>query len=324
MYCAVEDPVNDQWSALLELRRYLHEHVRSAPSERRVALVRRDQRWAFSPAAAPPESGIEAVIQVPIHPTGSSDDVLVQPRPGGLDVLPAFLRLYLPIVLGAQRAAQRGSVFITGHLAQTLDGRIACHNGSSQWIGNRANLLHAHRLRALHDAVMVGGRTVERDNPQLTVRHVEGDDPHRIVLNGSASVLRTARRFKVFEATGSTVLCRRTAVTGLDSSPAGAEVVPLDPTGEWIAPAAVRAELAARGRRSVYLEGGGQTLSRFLAAGELDVLHVHVAPIILGSGIPSFSLPEVGQVADGLRLRTQHFTMGDELLLACHREPEPQ
>ena len=68
-----------------------------------------------------------------------------------------------------------------------------------------------------------------------------------------------------------------------------------------LAPAAILAALAARGRTRIFVEGGGLTVSRFLAAGCLDRLHVTVAPVLLGSGIPAFTLPPVARIADGLR-----------------------
>ena len=77
---------------------------------------------------------------------------------------------------------------LTLSYAQTLDGRLATRNGSSQWIGSAASLTFAHTLRARHDAIMVGVGTVLRDNPRLTVRHVAGRDPLRVVVD---STLRT-------------------------------------------------------------------------------------------------------------------------------------
>ena len=64
---------------------------------------------------------------------------------------------------------------------------------------------------------------------------------------------------------------------------------------------AILAALAARGLTRLFVEGGGVTVSRFLAAGCLDRLHVTVAPVLLGSGIPAFTLPEAARIADGLR-----------------------
>ena len=237
------------------------------------------------------------------------------------------MRLYLPIVLAGHRARRRARVHVTGHLAQTLDGRIACVSGDSQWIGNPGNLRHAHRLRALHDAILVGRHTVERDNPQLTVRHVAGDNPRRVVLNGSASALRRRHELQVFNGAGCVLVCGRDNHATSGSN--GTEVIGLAADGDGVVSLpAVLAELAARGLHSLFIEGGGRTLSGFLAGQHVDLLHLHIAPIILGSGKPSFVLPEVARLADAQRMHARHYDVDGELLFACYpklgiAEPRP-
>jgi len=231
-----------------------------------------------------------------------------------------IFRIYLPLLLGGYLARQEGRVFISAHLAQTLDGRIACCNGHSQWISNEANLHHAHRLRALHPAVVIGARTVEHDDPQLTVRHVQGKDPVRVILNASGSVLDAGRSFRVFEGAGSTLLCSPARATRLarEEKPGRVRVVPLECGGDaLISPETICGALRKCGHHSVFVEGGAFTLSKFLELGLIDVLHIHVAPMILGSGINSISLPEVKRVQEGRHVRMEHFTLDGELLLEC-------
>ncbi|NIR47436.1 bifunctional diaminohydroxyphosphoribosylaminopyrimidine deaminase/5-amino-6-(5-phosphoribosylamino)uracil reductase RibD, partial [candidate division KSB1 bacterium] len=71
--------------------------------------------------------------------------------------------------------------FVTAKIAQTLDGRIAASNGNAQWITSEASRRLGHKMRAEHDAILVGIGTVLADDPQLTVRLAKGEDPKRIV-----------------------------------------------------------------------------------------------------------------------------------------------
>jgi riboflavin biosynthesis pyrimidine reductase len=87
--------------------------------------------------------------------------------------------------------------------------------------------------------------------------------------------------------------------------------------GGNLAPQKILAALAGLGLRRVLVEGGAETLSRFLAAGCLDRLHVMVAPIILGSGRPGIVLPPVARADQALRPPIRTFRLGDEVLFDC-------
>ncbi|MCX8133187.1 MAG: RibD family protein [Roseococcus sp.] len=214
--------------------------------------------------------------------------------------------LFAPLL--ASPVAPDGCV-VVGRLAQTLDGRIATRGGHSRWIGSEGDLRHTHRLRALCHAVVVGAATVAEDDPQLTTRLVPGPSPLRVVLDPSR---RLGTDFRVFREGPPTLLV--TAAEGPDRH-GMAEVLRLgrDPSG-GLDLAALLDALAARGARRIFVEGGGQTVSRFLAAGLLDRLHLTVAPMILGSGRPAFALPEVARVDQGLRLAWTVHDLAPDLL----------
>ncbi|MDE2577046.1 MAG: RibD family protein [Rhodospirillales bacterium] len=219
----------------------------------------------------------------------------------------AALPLYAPLIGDA------GAPFILGRIAQTLDGRIATASGASFWIGGPQDILHTHRLRALFDAVLVGGGTVRADDPLLTTRHCDGPSPVRVVLDPAR---RLGARCRVFHGQPATLLlCAEDAPAG-ETLPDGVEVVRLPRRApDGFDPARIVACLAARGLRRVLVEGGGVTVSRFLAAGMLDRLHVTVAPLLLGAGIPAFTLPGVARPEDGMRLDWQVHRLGADLLL---------
>jgi riboflavin biosynthesis pyrimidine reductase len=105
---------------------------------------------------------------------------------------------------------------------------------------------------------------------------------------------------------------------GARARDAGVDVIELDPLADGSLPIPeLLAALAARGLHSLFVEGGGYTLSRFLAADSLDLLHLHIAPLILGSGVPTFALPVVERLAQARRFHSQHFDVDGELLVAC-------
>lgn len=196
-----------------------------------------------------------------------------------------MLELYLPVL--ASRCI--------GHLAQSLDGRIALPDGQSHWISGREDIVHTHRLRALCDAVVVGAETVLHDDPKLTVREVPGAHPVRVVLDPRGRVPRSRR---IFSQAGSTL------VIGPDGD------VDL---GSEISPESLLEELASRGLRRVFVEGGGVTVSRFIRAGVMDRLHLAIAPVLLGRGRPSLQL-DLGSLGECPRPTVRRFPMGNDTL----------
>src|SRR5271165_5864411 len=230
----------------------------------------------------------------------------------------ALSTLYGPL-LAAPVAAD--GCFVLGRIAQSLDGRIATETGASQWISGRADIVHTHRLRALFDAIVVGAGTVRADDPLLTTREVAGPSPVRVVLDPER---RLHERYAVFGTAPETLLACADDVGGADRhGSATAMRLPRGPRGLDLK--AMLSALAARGLRRVLVEGGGITLSRFLAAGAVDRLHVTVAPLLLGSGVPSLALPIAATPADGLRLQWTLHALGDDLLfdIPLHRTPPP-
>jgi diaminohydroxyphosphoribosylaminopyrimidine deaminase / 5-amino-6-(5-phosphoribosylamino)uracil reductase len=218
--------------------------------------------------------------------------------------------LFAPLLVPA--SAPDGCV-VVGRLAQTLDGRIATLSGSSQWIGGRGDILHTHRLRALCHAVVVGAGTVRQDDPSLTTRECEGPSPVRVVLDTERRLGPDRRVFA--EGGPPTMLACADDVAGPDRLGA-AEVVrlPREPVAGGLQLPALLRLLASRGLTRVFVEGGGVTVSRFLAAGCLDRLHVTVAPVLLGSGIPAFTLPEAARIGDGLRFEWTPHALGADVL----------
>ncbi|RZL01085.1 MAG: RibD family protein [Rubrivivax sp.] len=210
---------------------------------------------------------------------------------------------------------RRGTPCVVGHLAQSLDGRIATTCGVSRWLSGDEDLLHTHRMRAIADAVLVGANTVLHDDPQLTVRLCSGDNPVRVILDPEHRLDGSQRVFH--DGCAPTLLLVAADRAGTERQCGQADVIPVTRGHHGLDPFEIRRILALRGLTWLFVEGGGITVSRFLAAGALDRLQITVAPVILGSGRPSLVLPEIHDLAHSLRPRTRRFLLGEDTMIEC-------
>jgi diaminohydroxyphosphoribosylaminopyrimidine deaminase / 5-amino-6-(5-phosphoribosylamino)uracil reductase len=216
-------------------------------------------------------------------------------------------------IFGPLRGGASDELFVVGQIGQSLDGRVATASGHSHYINGPAGLAHLHRLRAIVDAVVVGVGTALADDPRLTVRHVAGRDPARVVIDPGARLPPAA---KMFAPDG----VRRLLVTAHDTKtqlPAGIEIVGLQAFQRRIAPEAILSALHERGLRRILIEGGPETVSRFLVANCLDRLHVVVSPMIFGNGRPSFNLPPIERVQEALRAPMKIHQLDGDVLFDC-------
>ena len=227
-------------------------------------------------------------------------------------------------IFGPLRRGAVDDLVLVAQCGQSIDARIATPTGHSHYINGEAGLAHLHRLRALVDAVVIGVGTAIADDPQLTVRRVAGPNPARVIIDPRGRLVSTAR---ALAADGARRLLVTTAGARV-SPPPGVEMVSLAAENGTLAPAAIVAALAARGFRRMLIEGGADTVSRFVAARCLDRLHILVAPLILGAGRASLSLPPIARVDEAMRVPMRAHTLdgnaGDVLLdcdLSAQRAP---
>ncbi|MEM7416511.1 MAG: RibD family protein [Gemmatimonadota bacterium] len=216
----------------------------------------------------------------------------------------AILDLYLPIRTPRE--------LVIGQLGQSLDGRIATESGASHFITGPEDIERLHRVRALVDAVVVGATTVVADDPRLTVRLVEGDNPVRVVIDPSRRV-GPGLRVRA-DGIARTILVRRATEEARHADTHGDELhVPASGDGHLDLDALL-AGLRSLGHRRVLIEGGGLTVSGFLEADLLDRLHVCVAPLLIGSGRPSIALAAIERLDEAIRAPSRHFTLGRDVL----------
>lgn len=215
---------------------------------------------------------------------------------------------------------ETGLPFQTLKVAQTLDGKIADATGHSRWITGEQARVHVHRLRAAADAILVGVGTVLQDNPSLTVRHTQGHQPVRLVLDSRARLPLTSK-----------VLCdafvERTVVVTTPDAPKeriaairkqGAQTwqIAADDKGHVDLQALSR-KLGQSGMNSVLVEGGATVFSSYLRQKLADKILVFISAKILGRGRDAFEQLGVPDLSHSLQLRqVRHEAFGQDLLVS--------
>lgn len=222
--------------------------------------------------------------------------------------------LYLP--LATVSFHHPNQPFVIVHMAQSLDGMVCTHSGNSKWIGNQQNLTHAHRLRALVDGVVVGGKTARLEKPSLNVRHVSGPDPARILLCNSSDNLHN---LPVVSGMRNFILCEDSKMENLDEAVLNAAdlvAIAYRKEGNKVDLDGLQTQLLAHGIQSVLLEGGPTTIQTFVSNQSLNWLQLHIAPIVFGSGKPFLSLPQINSVDQALKMENVFYTqMGDAMMV---------
>ncbi|MET0343054.1 MAG: bifunctional diaminohydroxyphosphoribosylaminopyrimidine deaminase/5-amino-6-(5-phosphoribosylamino)uracil reductase RibD [Polyangiales bacterium] len=229
-------------------------------------------------------AGVRRVVvgcedRVPGH--GGGADRL---RAAGIEVVVGVRRAEAEaLVADFYKHSLEGLPHVTLKAAVTLDGRMATRTGDSRWITGEAARLHAHRMRDRSDAIMVGIGTVLADDPALTVRHVKGRDPIRVVLDSAlltpehASVLDAGSQAPVWIFHAADADAARHAALRR----AGAELFEVPRDAEGLALDVVLRTLASRGVVRLLVEGGPTLHGALLDQGRVDRVAVFVAPRLL-------------------------------------------
>lgn len=193
-----------------------------------------------------------------------------------------------------------GHPLVTVKMAMSLDGRIATATGDSRWISSHQARTAVHRLRAENDAVLVGSGTVLADNPRLSVRHAEGPDPLRIVMDSS---LRTPLDCHL-ASKGTLFFCGRTApqerISALQTK--GALVYMHPAEGHYPLEEMLK-KLGHLGVNSLLVEGGSGIFTSFMRQLLYHKLEIFTAPLLLGEGINSLGDLGVTTIAEGHSLK---------------------
>jgi riboflavin biosynthesis protein RibD len=209
--------------------------------------------------------------------------------------------------------------------AMTLDGKIATAAGHSRWISNSGSRAIVHKIRGRVDAILIGRKTAELDDPLLTA-YMAGDDPvpriaKRIVLDSQAKLADSNQLLRTAHHTSTLI------VAGPDAPPAcvqrltrgGCEVLTLATSDRAERLIQLLDELGRRRMTNLLVEGGSEVLGAFLDAGQIDEVHVFIAPKLFGGEKARSPIGGAGiaEVADCLLLDRPEFQrLGDDYYLS--------
>ena len=180
-------------------------------------------------------------------------------------------------------AQKKNRPYIILKWAETADGFIARDNGDSKWISGEESRTLVHQWRAEEDCIMVGTRTAERDNPQLTVRHLAGRNPARVVLDRTG---RLPSSLHLFDGTVKTYVIQEQGEHTFDTVQychLSFDQSLLQRIGKF---------LCTEGYTSLFVEGGSHLLNSFLEQGLWDELRVFQGKTLFGQGLKAPSIPE--------------------------------
>ena len=221
-----------------------------------------------------------------------------------------------------------GRPFITLKIAQTADGYLAAPDGDSEWISGKKSRELVHRWRAEMDAVLIGRTTAFTDDPSLTVRHVKGRQPKRIVLDGPYELPRNLKLFsdKYEEKTMVITWNKKASTTDADSmlkvmqhNYFRGEVLQVGKKDEHVNLKETFAELGQRGINSILVEGGQNLSSALLRLGLVDKLQLFITPKLLGGGTKSIMNLGINNMRDIINLKDANWSeIGSDLLLTAY------
>jgi GTP cyclohydrolase II len=172
---------------------------------------------------------------------------------------------------------------VTVSYAQSLDGSIAAPGGGRLTLSGQETMQMTHRLRASHDAIMVGIGTVLADDPQLTVREIEGDNPRPIIVD---THLRTPPRARVLSAGRPPVIAAADGADGASGAAllaAGADIRHLPTSSDGlIGLPGLLSLVGSLDIRRLMVEGGARLITSFLNARLVDRVVITICPCLVG------------------------------------------
>ena len=219
--------------------------------------------------------------------------------------------------LPTEHRARTGRPLVTLSYAQSLDGCIAVQPGQPLALSGPESLKLTHRLRANHDAILVGIGTVLADNPRLNVRLAPGRSPQPVIVDSHLRFPLDARLLQ--QSPGPWLATTRQAgmerQTALEAAGARVLCLPHQPDGR-VNLTALLTCLAGLGVNSLMVEGGAQIITAFVSAGLVDRVVITIAPILVGGVHAVTGLLGQAGVPCQLRLANPGYAqLGDDIII---------
>jgi diaminohydroxyphosphoribosylaminopyrimidine deaminase / 5-amino-6-(5-phosphoribosylamino)uracil reductase len=211
----------------------------------------------------------------------------------------------------------RKTPWVTLKLALTLDGRIADREGNSQWITTPRSRVYVHDLRRRHAAIIVGHKTLIRDNPKLSVRHGRMTSPARIVFSSSPRLPATSYFIKHARDTRSIVVIPGGNKAGITTCANGLELWHTGGPARKTNLASFLHMAYAEGLTSILVEGGSVVASSFLENHCVNKLCLFYGNKLLGKGQEGFSFYKGLTLSRAIELRdrTVH-VFGNDIMVS--------
>jgi 3,4-dihydroxy 2-butanone 4-phosphate synthase/GTP cyclohydrolase II len=210
-----------------------------------------------------------------------------------------------------------GRPWVTLSYAQSLDGCIAAHPGQTLALSGPQSLVLTHRLRAAHDAILVGIGTVLADDPRLTVRLVEGKDPQPVIVDSQLRLPMDANLLGGHSSPPWIATCDEAdpdRQRSLETANARVLRIPADPDGGVYLVALLEC-LGTLGINSLMVEGGARIITSFLREQLVDLLILTVSPLLVG-GVHAVDSLRTTDLVGFPRLSTPHYEwLGGDLIL---------
>jgi len=215
--------------------------------------------------------------------------------------------------------------FVTLKLAQTLDGCIATTSGKSKWITSKTARTRVHVMRKETDAILIGAGTAVADNPNLTVRHVSGCQPLRIILDRQGKL---SPKLNVFS---DPMASKTIAIVGKGQRPTyrdqlfnlGGQVMEVHTDSEHINLDALMDLLGSRLQvQSLLVEAGPKLASALIIQDLVDRLQLFIAPKLIGNGLRPFHGLNIRTLTDSVKFNTHSWeSLGTDMLFTGHKRP---